>query len=1014
MTRNLRRSYHIARRAGHQGARPGLRGQDSDGDKYATDPPTVPTVPTTPLFKGKKTTRLSTFNVRTLSGESQIPELIASAIEYGIDVICIQEHRISHDDLLVKYHNVGSGWSLITTSSWKNATNSSIGGVGLLLSPTASSSLINIEKITPRIVVANFDGNPAVSIVSCYSPTNVSEELEVSVFYDELSSLVRSIPKHNVLLIAGDLNAQLGPSHANRYALHTKSNRNGEYLEHFLIQNSLCCLNMQFQKREGKKWSHTYPNGSKALLDYIIINKKWKNSARNCECYNTFEGVYSDHRIVTSNIQLSLRSNKQKKSNRPCYDWKQLSQNKVLQNQFCISLSNRFDGLTDESDDTNIVYEAFISAHQQAAADVIPVKHKHKQRVPWENDVVKSKRESLKKISKLKNRHPTKSNVQRYKNARKELEQAYIREQQIYIQKQIDDIQQAADNQQSSKAWQIINEISGRKQATNSKLKASNQEDRVHKWRQHFEGLLGSSPDVNDAPIRRTINYELPIKKGPFSIDELQKALKSTKNGKAAGLDGIPPEVWKTGNFNEFLLNCCNEVYHLKPIEAWRKGCILPFPKKGDLSNPGNYRGITLTCIAAKIYNTMIRNRLLPEIEKILRPNQNGFRQNQSTTGQILTVRRILEGVRAKNLKASIIFVDFSKAFDSVHRGKLSDILLSYGIPAETVAAIMMLYSNTEAMVRSPDGDTDFFKIQAGVLQGDTLAPLLFIIALDYVLRNSLDIDKDLGFTLKKTRSRRYPAVKITDADYADDLALFADEIQSAEKLLHSLENAASTIGLHVNAKKTEIMNLNQTGTVKTIADKPLKEAERFIYLGSEISSTANDIKIRIGKAWDAVDKMSSIWKSSLSDDLKRRFFRAVVEPVLLYGSTTWTLLKSHIKSLDGTYTRMLRAILNKSWKEHPTKCKLYASIPPITDTIKERRMRFAGHCYRSKDELISSLLFWTPAHGYTSVGRPYKTYIDVLSEDAGLNPAELKIAMQDRDDWRRRVNLTRAIRPIR
>ena len=231
-------------------------------------------------------------------------------------------------------------------------------------------------------------------------------------------------------------------------------------------------------------------------------------------------------------------------------------------------MSNRFDGLTDESDDTNTVYEAFISAHQQAAADVIPVKHKHKQRVPWENDVVKSKRESLKKISKLKNRHPTKSNVQRYKNARKELEQAYIREQQIYIQKQIDDIQQAADNQQSSKAWQIRNEISGRKQATNSKLKASNQEDRVHKWRQHFEGLLGSSPDVNDAPIQRTINYELPIKKGPFSIDELQKALKSTKNGKAAGLDGIPPEVWKTGNFNEFLLNCCNEVYHLKPIEA--------------------------------------------------------------------------------------------------------------------------------------------------------------------------------------------------------------------------------------------------------------------------------------------------------------------------------------------------------------------------------------------------------------------------------------------------------------
>ena len=100
------------------------------------------------------------------------------------------------------------------------------------------------------------------------------------------------------------------------------------------------------------------------------------------------------------------------------------------------------------------------------------------------------------------------------------------------------------------------------------------------------------------------------------------------------------------------------------------KGCILPFPKKGDLGLAKNYRGITLTSIAAKIYNALLRNRIEPKIGNILRKNQNGFRRNRSMTSQILTIRRILEGVRAKNLQATLLFVDFTKAFDSIHRGE--------------------------------------------------------------------------------------------------------------------------------------------------------------------------------------------------------------------------------------------------------------------------------------------------------------------------------------------------------
>ena len=341
------------------------------------------------------------------------------------------------------------------------------------------------------------------------------------------------------------------------------------------------------------------------------------------------------------------------------------------------------------------------------------------------------------------------------------------------------------------------------------------------------------------------ISKQLDIKLGPFTQGELDSVLRKIKNRKAAGLDEIPPEVWKTRQFDDILLRHCNAVYNQNPIDRWTKGCILPFPKKGDLGLAKNYRGITLTFIAAKIYNALLRNRIEPKIDNILRKNQNGFRRNRSTTSQILTIRRILEGVRAKNLQATLIFVDFTKAFDSIHRGKMEQILLAYGIPKETVAAITILYRNTKVKVRSPDGDTEYFDIVAGVLQGDTLAPYLFIICLDYVLRTSIDKIKENGFELTKKRSRRYPATTITDADYADDIAILANTPDQAETLLHSLERAAASIGLHVNAHKTEYMCYNQTGDISTLEGTPLKLVDKFTYLGSSVESTEKDIETR-------------------------------------------------------------------------------------------------------------------------------------------------------------------------
>ena len=405
------------------------------------------------------------------------------------------------------------------------------------------------------------------------------------------------------------------------------------------------------------------------------------------------------------------------------------------------------------------------------------------------------------------------------------------------------------------------------------------------------------------------------------------------------------------------------------------EGMHPPFPKKVDLGLAKNYRGITLTSIATKIYNALLRNRIEPKIDNILRKNQNSFRRNRSTTSQILTIGRILEGVRAKNLQVTLIFVDFTKAFDSIHRGKMEQILLAYGIPKETVAAITILCRNTKVKVRSPDGDTEYFDIVA-VLQGDTLAPYLFIICLDYVLRTSIDKIRENGFELTKKRSRRYLEKTITDADYADDIAILANTPNQAETQLYSLERAAANIGLYVNAHKTEYMCYNQTRDISTLDGSPLKLVDKFMYLGSSVASTEKDIDTSLTKAWTAINRLSIIWKSDLTDKMKRSFFQAAVVSILLYGCTTWTLTKRLEKKLDGNYTRMLRAILNKSWRQHPTWHQLYGHMPPITKTIQARRTRHARHCWRSRDELISDVLLWTPTHGRARAGRPARTYI--------------------------------------
>ena len=205
------------------------------------------------------------------------------------------------------------------------------------------------------------------------------------------------------------MNAQIRKNRNNKYSLHNTSNRNGQHLTDFMIENWLTCLNTNYQKREGKLWTYIYVNNSKAQIEYVFMNSKSKNSAMNCEAYSSFEGVSSDHRIVTAKLQLSLRKNATRTATTKHYDWTLLN-NRDIRDKYVIELRNRFETLQEKTEKgtPNDEYENFVEAHLEAASKCTRTKPRIKWRVPWETLVVREYVHSWKlppKLSEKPNKH---------------------------------------------------------------------------------------------------------------------------------------------------------------------------------------------------------------------------------------------------------------------------------------------------------------------------------------------------------------------------------------------------------------------------------------------------------------------------------------------------------------------------------------------------------------------------------------------------------------------------------
>ncbi len=787
------------------------------------------------FIKRNNSFQISTFNSRTLNPLSRKHELTNSAFINHNDIICIQEHRQYHSET-IRIENINA-YRLITSSATKNSQNASIGGVGFLISPRVFKSLNSVEKINSRIILLHIKGNPKLTVICCYAPTNTSDDKDKDDFYYSLSRTVTRIPAHNVLAVCGDFNSKLGPD-VIKHSYHPSTNDNGDRLHDFSLQHKMVNLNGYFQKPSRKSWTYEDPYRTRHQLDHILWRKKWINSVSNCQAYNTMSSVGSDHRLVTCFARISYRVNKKPPSDPISkVDWKSLTHDSDLRYQYSLEVKNKYSSLLEENT-LEHDYGLLARAVTETAVSKLPRKRPKRRDNPFNSQDITRKREVLQKTALLHRTCPSHETKDSLESAKKSLDTAYATATSEYLNKRTKELEAAHEEHRHTKSWRIIRELSASGSTPLSKIPGNDSSERLDTWYTHFNNLLGAEPpdvDLTDPFYNQKVSDPLPIDCSAFTSDELSIVLRSLSNNKSPGLDHIPAEVWKEESLKSELLYFCNQaLVHGTVPEEWTTSAIIPVPKKGDLSKPGNYRGIALSPVAAKIFNKLLLNRIVPFIDPILRDNQNGFRRGRSTVTQIISIRRLLEEYKIGKKSLAITFVDFSKAFDSINRNALFHILNLYGIPAPLVLAIKRMYDSSTSKVKTPEGLTDAFATLMGVLQGDTLAPFLFVIVVDYLLRQSMKPMN--GLTVRAPRSRRDTGFTLTDLDFADDLALLSDTIEKAQNLLSDLESAAEKVGLRLNAGKTEYMTLNideDADAIVSSSGTQLKQEQDFKYLGS-------------------------------------------------------------------------------------------------------------------------------------------------------------------------------------
>ncbi|KAK3506363.1 hypothetical protein QTP70_000997 [Hemibagrus guttatus] len=824
--------------------------------------------------KGKSVgLRIGTLNVGTMTGKGR--ELADMMERRKVDILSVQETRWKGS----KARSIGAGFKL-----FYYGVDSKRNGVGVVLKEEFVRNILEVKRVSDRVMSLKLEiEGVMLNVVSGYAPQVGCELEEKERFWSELDEVMESIPTGERVVMGADFNGHVGEGNTGDEEVIGKfgvkeRNLEGQMVVDFAKRMDMAVVNTYFQKREEHRV--TYKSGGRSTqVDYILCRRGNLKEISDCKVV-VGESVARQHRMVVCRMTLMVCKKKrseieiEKKTK-----WWKLKKEECCE-EFRQKLRQALGGQVLLPDDWETTAEVIRETGRKVLG-VSSGRRKEDKETWWWNEEVQDSIQRKRLAKKKWDMDRTEENRQEYK----ELQRRVKREVSKAKQKAYDELYTRLDTREGQKDLfrlarqrdqdgkdvqqvRVIKDRDGRV--------LTSEESVQRRWKEYFEELMN---EENERVKRVEGVNSVEQKVDKIRKDEVRKALKRMKSGKAVGPDDIPVEVWKClGEAAvEFLASLFNRVLESEKMpEEWRRSVLVPiFKNKGDVQSCSNYRGIKLMSHTMKVWERVVEARLRKVVE--ICEQQYGFMPRKSTTDAIFALRILMEKYRDGQRELHCVFVDLEKAYDRVPREELWYCMRKSGVAEKYVRVVQDMYERSRTVVRCAVGQTEEFNVEVGLHQGSALSPFLFAIVMDQL---SEEVRQESPWTMM----------------FADDIVICSESTEQVEENLERWRFALERRGMKVSRSKTEYMCVNEregSGTVR-LQSEEVKKVQEFKYLGSTVQSNGEcgkEVKKRVQAGWNEWRKVSGVLcDQKISARIKGKVYRTVVRAAMLYGLETVSL----------------------------------------------------------------------------------------------------------------------------